>query len=72
MADHYFAIQPGEAQQRKTASVSVATSAQSSSGIEVRVTDGAASAKQVYDALEWLADLFATLNPAVIPTDTLL
>lgn len=71
MSDHYFSIKPGEATQRKTASVTVDTSTTAGSSIELRVTDGAVTAKQVYDALEWLADLFASRNTAVIPTDML-
>lgn len=71
MADHYFAIKPGEAVLRETDKVTVGTSSASTVGIELRVTDGAASRTQVYNALEYLADLFATKNLAVIPVDFL-
>jgi hypothetical protein len=71
MADHFFAINPGESGKLTSASVTVATSSTSATGIELRVTDGAAKAIQVVNALEWLADLFRAKDKAVIPTDML-
>lgn len=71
MADHYYAINPGEAFLYRTDKVTVGTSAASSVAIEVRVTDGACTAEQVYEALERLANYFATRNKAVVAVDTL-
>lgn len=71
MADHFYAISPGASVQRQTANVTVGTTSSSGVAIELRVTDGACRADQVYDALEFLADLFATKNVAVVVPGTL-
>lgn len=71
MADHYFSMLPGETGFRQTSKVTVDTSSTAGSKIELRITDGGASRTQVYNALEYLADLFATKNLAVIPTGML-
>jgi hypothetical protein len=69
MADHYFAVKPGEAGIRTSAAVTVATSSTSATAIELRITDGQCRAIQVANALRWLADCMTNRNPAVVPDD---
>lgn len=61
MADHFYSI-PGVGQGllRSPGLIVVGTSETAGNPIELRVTDGAMTARQVYAYLEYLADLFAT------------
>ena len=71
MADHFYSIPaPSEATRRQRSDITVATSAQSSNPIEVRITDGTMTARQVYDYLEYLADLFARRDFQVVAPGT--
>lgn len=73
MADHFYSIPAGgEAISRTPGNIVVATAAQSGNPIELRVTDGAMTGQQVYQFVEWLADLFATRNVQVIVPGTVL
>lgn len=59
MSDHFYSFKAvGEGLRRNAPDITVATSAQSANPIEVRVTDGVMTSRQVYAALEFLADLF--------------
>lgn len=60
MADHFYSV-AGASQTgvRDPSKIVVGTSLTSANPIELRVTDGALTARQVYNYLEYLADLFA-------------
>jgi hypothetical protein len=63
MADHYYSIvAEGQANLRDASLIVVGTSATGANPIELRVTDGALSKREAYNFLEYLADLFATLE----------
>lgn len=73
MADHYYSFPHAEdAVRRQRSDITVGTSATTANPIEVRITDGTLSARQVYQALEFLADLFAKRDVQVVATDTIL
>lgn len=73
MADHFYSFPTAEtANRRVRADITVDTSTHAGNPIEIRVTDGAVSAREVYNALEFLADLFARRDKQVIATDTIL
>jgi hypothetical protein len=73
MADHFYSVSSvGKALRRQRSDITVATSAQSSNPIELRVTDGAVSSRQLYAFCEYLADLAAARDAQVIPGGTLL
>lgn len=73
MADHFFSVATaGQTRDRTRSNITVATSAQSSNPIELRVTDAALSSRDVYLFAEWMADLFRQRDGQVIPTDILL
>lgn len=72
MADHFYSYSNAEkARFRDPSLITVGTSSTGANPIELRVTDGALSARDVYLALEYLADLFARRNAQVIPGGTL-
>lgn len=72
MADHFYSIvAEGQAMVRQNSSIVVGTSATTGNPIEVRITDGAMTAREVYSFLEWLADLIAARDGQVIPGGTL-
>ena len=67
MADHFYSIATvGAAFPRDPSKITVATSAQSSNPIELRITDGAMTRQEAYAFAEWLADLLAVPDPQVI------
>jgi hypothetical protein len=73
MADHFYSFPTaGTTTQRKRSDITVGTSSTAGNPIEIRVTDGTLTARQVYDALEFLADLAAARDLQVIPGGTLL
>ena len=73
MADHFYSFATaGEPTRRNRSDITVGTSATTGNPIELRITDGALSARQVYDAIEFLADLVAKRDQQVIVTGTLL
>lgn len=73
MADHYYSIaHPEDAVRRQRSDIIVGTSATTANPIELRVTDNAVSARQLYQFAEFLADLAAKRDVQVIATDTLL
>ena len=72
MADHFYSFATESLVGSRTRSnVTVGTSSTSGNPIEVRVTDAALTAKDVYRALEQLADLFATRDAQVIAAGSL-
>lgn len=72
MADHFYSIATeGAAFPRDPSKITVGTSSTTTNVIELRVTDAAVSAQEVYAFTEWLADLFATRNSQVIVAGTL-
>lgn len=71
MSNTYYAGAPGEAFLYDPSKITVAASTSGSIAIELRVTDGAASADQVVMFLERLANYFATHNTQVIVPGTL-
>lgn len=71
MADHFYSVANAAAtKQRKRADITVGTSATGGNPIELRVTDGALSAENVYQFCEYLADLFATRDFQVVAAGT--
>lgn len=73
MSDTFYSFATaGTPLQRQRSDITVGASTAAAAPIEVRVTDGALTSRQVYAALEYLADLFATRDGQVIPTGTLL
>jgi hypothetical protein len=59
MADHYYSIvAEGQANLRDPSLIVVGTGATGANPIELRVTDSAMTAREVYNFLEYLADLF--------------
>lgn len=72
MADHFYSFAAESQVGTRTKSlVVVGTSSTGGNPIEVRVTDGALTAKDVYRALEMLAGLFATRNAQVVAAGSL-
>jgi hypothetical protein len=72
MADHFYSFNKESLVGTRTRSnVTVATSSTSGDPIEVRVTDGQLTAKDVYRALERLADLFASRDAQVVASGSL-
>ncbi len=72
MADHFYSIAlGGETSFRNPANITVGTSDTAGNVISVRVTDAQCTPQQVYDYLEWLADLFAVKDQIVIASGTL-
>lgn len=60
MADHFYSIvAEGQANLRDPHLIVVGTSGTGANPIELRVTDGAMTAREVYNYLEYLADLFS-------------
>lgn len=73
MSDTFYSFANlGTVKSRQRSDITVDTSTVSANPIELRVTDATVTAEQVYDALEYLADLFAMRDFQVIPTDVLL
>lgn len=72
MADTFYSTKIGDVFIYASHSVVVGSSATSANPIEVRVTDGACTAEQVYQFLEKLADYISTRNSGVVPVDTLI
>lgn len=67
MADHYYSLtQGGFALRRQRSDWVVGTSGTGANPIEIRITDGALTSRQVYQALEWLADLVVVRDQQVI------
>ena len=59
MADHYYSVAAeGQTMVRDPNLIVVGTSATGGNPIEVRVTDAALTKREVYNFLEYLADLF--------------
>ena len=72
MSDHYISINGiGEVFSYDVSTLTVGTSANSSSPLELRVTDDACTAEQIYEFLERLADYATTRNPTVYVPGTL-
>ena len=72
MADHFYSIATvGAAFPRDPSKITVATSAQTSNPIELRITDGALTAQEAYAFTEWLADLLAARDHQVIASATM-
>jgi hypothetical protein len=59
MADHFYSVAAeGQTMLRDPSLIVVGTSATGANPIELRVTDGALTHREVYAFLEYLADLF--------------
>jgi fructose-1-phosphate kinase PfkB-like protein len=71
MADHYYSFAAESQVGTRTRSNVVVNTSTQTSNIELRVTDGQVTAKDVYRALERLADLFATRDAQVIAAGSL-
>lgn len=72
MADHFISINGvGEVFSYATNTLTVATSSTTGSPLELRVTDDAVTAEQIYEFCERLADYASTRNPSVFLPGTL-
>ena len=71
MANHYYSVAAaGYTLRRQRSDITVGTSSTSANPIELRITDGTVSARDVYQFCEYLADLFSARDKQVIPGGT--